>query len=128
MLVFSSFLYTISPHAYRFIRASGNIVLPHPTTVHLVCSSYNFNPGEEQNDINFLKYIHYKAGHLQESDKRVNLMVDEIYVKPFCDYVGGSITGMAYDSMNMAITAHVFIISSITSSYKDCLLYTSRCV
>lgn len=119
MLVFSSLLYTISPHAYRFIRFSGNIVLPHPTTIHRVCSSYNFNPGEEQKNVNFLKYINYKAGHLQEHDKRVNLMVDEIYVKPFCDYTGGNIVGMAFDSTNMATSAHVFMISSITSSYKD---------
>ena len=74
---------------------------------------------EEHNNINFLKYFDYKAGHLQESDNWVNLMVDETYVKLFCDYAGGSTKGMEYDSINMATSAHMFMISRITSSFKD---------
>ena len=32
-LIFSSIFYNLSPHAYRFLRSSGNVVLPCYTTI-----------------------------------------------------------------------------------------------
>ncbi|KAG0410727.1 hypothetical protein HPB47_012148, partial [Ixodes persulcatus] len=40
VLVFSSLIFTISPHAYRFLRNSQKVKLPHPETVRRLCSSY----------------------------------------------------------------------------------------
>ncbi|KAH6922059.1 hypothetical protein HPB50_008525 [Hyalomma asiaticum] len=39
LLIFSSILHTISPHAYRFIRGAGKIALPHPSTLMRICSN-----------------------------------------------------------------------------------------
>lgn len=118
MLVFSTLFHTISPHAYKFVRSSGNVILPHPSTIQRVCSSYNFSPTDEQSD-HFLRYISYNADLLKECDKKVNLLIDEIHVKACLDYKGGNILGVSYNDKNMATSAHVFMISSITSSYKD---------
>lgn len=36
MLFFAGLLFTISPHAYKFIRSSMKVKLPHPVTIRLV--------------------------------------------------------------------------------------------
>jgi hypothetical protein len=46
-------------------------------------------------------------------------MVDEIHIKPYMDYKGGNLVGSAYDSQNLATTAHVFMIQSLLSPFKD---------
>nr|XP_037280360.1 uncharacterized protein LOC119173670 [Rhipicephalus microplus] len=55
-LVLSSILFTISPHAYRFLRSTGNVRLPHPSTIRRVCNSYNVSPEAEQQGASFLSY------------------------------------------------------------------------
>lgn len=46
-------------------------------------------------------------------------MLDEIHIKPYMDYKGGNLVGTAYDSIDVATTAHVFIIQSLLSDFKD---------
>ncbi|CAL1262400.1 unnamed protein product [Larinioides sclopetarius] len=50
-------------------------------------------------------------------------MLDEIHLKEYFDYKGGSISGMPYDSETSASrereSAQVFMIKSISSQYKD---------
>lgn len=40
LLVFSSLLFTISPHAYKYLRSYGGLILPHESTIRRVCCSY----------------------------------------------------------------------------------------
>ncbi|KAH8037701.1 hypothetical protein HPB51_015746 [Rhipicephalus microplus] len=54
LLVFSSILHTISPHAYKFFRHSNNLVLPHDTTIKRVCAAHDVSPSKEEG---FLRYI-----------------------------------------------------------------------
>lgn len=48
-------------------------------------------------------------------------MVDEIHIKPYFDYKGGSIVGSAANSQEAATTVHVFMLQSLLSSNKDVL-------
>lgn len=48
LLVFASLVFTISPHAYRFIRSTSKLKLPHPDTIRRVCGSYRVNPCSEK--------------------------------------------------------------------------------
>lgn len=98
-IIFSSLLYFLSPHAYKFIRHSGNIILPHPSTIRKVCSSYDISPHMEQNDNNFLGYIKDKVTTLKSQECSVVLMVDEVHIKQYIDYKGDNIVGMAFDNM-----------------------------
>uniref|UniRef100_A0A090XAW8 Putative secreted protein n=1 Tax=Ixodes ricinus TaxID=34613 RepID=A0A090XAW8_IXORI len=50
LLVFASLVFTISPHAYRFLRSSMKVKLPHPDTIRRLCSSYQMSPAKEQQD------------------------------------------------------------------------------
>ncbi|KAG0418176.1 hypothetical protein HPB47_005071, partial [Ixodes persulcatus] len=45
--------------------------------------------------------------------------VDEVHIKPFFDYKGGNITGVALNSTEPANSAFVFMLQSITSNFKE---------
>ncbi|KAH8042358.1 hypothetical protein HPB51_022076 [Rhipicephalus microplus] len=38
ILILSSIFHTISPHAYKFVRNTGKLMLPHPSTILRLCS------------------------------------------------------------------------------------------
>ncbi|KAH6941182.1 hypothetical protein HPB50_014601 [Hyalomma asiaticum] len=88
LLIFSSILHTISPHAYRFIRGAGKIALPHPSTLMRICSQYNVNPANEQNDEGFLRYVKKRSSLLKPHEKIVTIMMDEIHIQPYFEYKG----------------------------------------
>jgi hypothetical protein len=119
MAIFSCILFSISPHSYNFLRSSGNVILPHPRTVRKTCNNFCTGPASEQLDENFLSFISDKFQYLDVSDRTVSLMIDEIYLKPYLDYKGGNILGVAQNSEEAATTAHVFMVQSLLSSFKD---------
>lgn len=119
ILIFFSILESISPHAYKFLRNSHHLIIPHPRTLQKLCASYNINPQSEQSDTNFLSYIKQKSKTLNLKDKTIILMIDEIYVKPYLDFKGGNILGIAYNNEHIATTAYVFMIRSLLSPFKD---------
>lgn len=46
-------------------------------------------------------------------------MLDEIHLKQFLDFKSGNIVGLDNNFQNVASSAHVFMIQSLRSSYKD---------
>ena len=119
ILITSSILFSISPHAYKFLRQAGFIILPHSSTIKHISSNFAASPLDEQFDSNFLKYAKGKCNTLEEHQKIVSLMVDEIYIKEYLDFKGGNLVGMAFNSQKTANSAHVFMIQSLLSGYKD---------
>ncbi|XP_077498110.1 uncharacterized protein LOC144108803 [Amblyomma americanum] len=119
MLVFASILHSISPHAYHFARSASSLILPHPSTLRRVCSKYQGDPSEEQQQVNFLSYIRERAKLLKPHEKTVTLMIDEVHLKPFFDFKAGAIVGASAHSSEPATTAHVFMTQSLLSSNKD---------
>ncbi|KAH8021744.1 hypothetical protein HPB51_016808 [Rhipicephalus microplus] len=119
LLVFASLVFTISPYAYRFIRSTSKLKLPHPETIRRACGSYRVNPCSEQQDALFLSYTKRLAVGMDDHEKTVTLVMDEIHLQPYIDYKGGGLVGMATNSQNAAKTAYVFMIQSLLSSSKD---------
>ncbi|GBO32495.1 hypothetical protein AVEN_146814-1 [Araneus ventricosus] len=119
MLIFSSLLFHISPQAYKFMRHSGNLILPDPSTIRKVSSMLRSSPVYEQQDKYFLSYAKQIFSKISDGDHNVFLLLDEIHMKPFMDYKGGNIVGNSYDNANLATSAHVFMLNSISSSFKD---------
>ncbi|XP_046402892.1 uncharacterized protein LOC124168671 [Ischnura elegans] len=77
--VFCSIFFTISPHAYKFVRSSDMFQLPHPPTIRQVCASYNLSP---QRDLTHnLAYSKTVFSTLKINERHVVLMMDEINVK-----------------------------------------------
>jgi hypothetical protein len=118
-MVFFTLLYSISPHAYNFLRHSGYVTVPHPSTIRNLCAGLQWNPRNEQLDEHFLNYVKQKFQSLEHHERIVSLMLDEIHIKSYFDYKGGNIVGMAHNSKEAATSAHVFMVQSFLSSYKD---------
>ncbi|XP_042146182.1 uncharacterized protein LOC121835767, partial [Ixodes scapularis] len=118
-MIFCCIFFTISPHAYKYVRSSGNIFLPHPATIRSICSSYDMNPQHEHRSSTFLSYMRKRIFDLDDRQRFVTLMVDEVHIKPFFDYKGGNITGVALNSTEPANSAFVFMLQSITSNFKE---------
>ncbi|XP_070377578.1 uncharacterized protein [Dermacentor albipictus] len=119
LLVFSSLLFTISPHAYRYLRNYGGLTLPHESTIRRVCNAHVVNPAAEQQDASFLLYAKKLASAMKDHEKSVVLMMDDIHLQAYFDYKGGTIVGTASNTSNAAKTAHVFMIQSLLSSQKS---------
>lgn len=117
--LFCGLLQSISPHAYKFLHSSGHLLLPSLSTIKRLCSNFSGNPQVEQNDSTLLQYMASKVKLLRDEDKTVNLMIDEIHIKPYMDYKGGNIVGKAFNSTDCAKSAHVFMINSLLSTYRD---------
>ncbi|XP_042909025.1 uncharacterized protein [Parasteatoda tepidariorum] len=118
-LIFCSLVYSISPHCYKFIRNSNNLILPHPSTIERLCSSFSMNPKDEQFDENFLLYAKQKIQYLNEHQKIVSLMMDEIHLKQYYDYKAGNIVGKSVNNDKAANSAYVFMLQSFLSDFED---------
>lgn len=118
-LIFCSLLRSISPHCYKFLRNSNIFILPHESTVRRICAEFNVNPCNEQDNTNFLSYIKQKFNFIEEKEKVISLMIDEIHLKPNFDYAGGKLFGMSHNDSSAASSAFVFMVQSFLSPYKD---------
>lgn len=119
LLVLASLFYHCSRPGYRLLRDNKYVILPSYSTIRRIFLSNTFGPDAEQRPNNFLLYIKNKYNTLKPDDKIVTLMVDEIHIKPFFDYVGGNVVGAAFDTSEAATSAYVFMVGSIKSGYKD---------
>nr|XP_012225401.1 PREDICTED: uncharacterized protein LOC105673967 [Linepithema humile] len=117
--LFCGLVHSISPHAYKFLRNFGHLLLPSSTTIKRICSNFSTNPQLEQDESTFLHYILSKFKLLNAEDKTITLMMDKIHIKPYVDYKGGNIVGRAFNSTECAMSAHVFMINSMLSTYRD---------
>ncbi|XP_067127709.1 uncharacterized protein [Centruroides vittatus] len=119
IMVFFSLLYSISPHAYKFLRSANIIKIPSPSTIRRVCAQFQSSPQLEQDTSSMLRYVSFKSHLLKEEEKTVILQIDEIHLRANSDYKGGSVVGNAFGTEELATSAYVFMISSLSSSYKE---------
>lgn len=117
-MILSSIVYSISPHAYRFLRHSDFLVLPHPESIKAVCNKLLTDPTSEDRQL-LLTYAKNIYKYLDDHEKNVILLMDEIHIQPYLDYKGGNIVGTAYNNNSLATSAYVFMISSIMSDFKE---------
>ncbi|XP_077492256.1 uncharacterized protein LOC144103374 [Amblyomma americanum] len=69
LMMFACILYTISPHAYKYLRKTSTLALPHPSTIREVCSSVQMRPEIDSCDATFLQYVSQRFTHLQPHEK-----------------------------------------------------------
>ncbi|KAF2902953.1 hypothetical protein ILUMI_03238 [Ignelater luminosus] len=119
LMLFCSLLHSISPHAYRFLRSSQKLKIPSTSTIRQVCGKFSCNPQLEQNPKDLLRYVSSKFSLVSAEDKLLILLMDEIHLKENLDYKSGNIVGNAFNDEKLAKSAHVFMISSLMSPYKE---------
>lgn len=89
--------------------------MPHPNYLK------TFNIGSLNSGSIQENYLSGKLKLLQPQEKYVNLLLDEIYVKPSVSYKGNKLEGFAQNTDNhqLANTVLTLMITSILSSNKD---------
>lgn len=116
-LISSMLFYTSYPAGYRFLRDSQYLTLPSPNYLS------SFNKGNIQTGA-AAQYLKQQFLFLEPQEKYVDLLLDEVYVKPQISYKGDNILGVADNlqassSIQAATTVQVFMISSLLSKYTD---------
>nr|XP_054921687.1 uncharacterized protein LOC129382187 [Dermacentor andersoni] len=119
LLVLASIMNSISPHDYHFTRAASRMILPRPSTLRRDCSNDKADPLLEQKQTHYLSYIRERVKSMQDHETTITLMIDEIHIKPYFDYKGGTIVGSSVHSTEPATTAHVLMVQSLLSANKD---------
>lgn len=118
MLIWSCSFFYSYPSAYAFLRNSRTLKLPHMSYLRRICRCDNLASA----GINeaHLKYLSEKLTLLNEEEKLINILFDEIYVKPDVDYKNGKLVGMSSFNINeRATTVQTFMLTSVLSKNKD---------
>ncbi|XP_023225604.1 uncharacterized protein LOC111626460 [Centruroides sculpturatus] len=117
-LMFSCKFFFTYPAAYRLIRNISILILPHPVYLKkMVMDLGHYQSGISNSHIT---YLHKKSKILNKEECIVNVLLDEIYVKPKLLYKSGRIEGMSKNIENTkATTMQLFMISSVFSKNKD---------
>jgi hypothetical protein len=120
LLLACTFLFTF-PSASKFLREQNIVKLPHPFYLK------TFNLHNVNGEINeSLKYnLTQKANTTENHEKKVCLLLDEIYVKPKIIYTGNNVIGVASngDTFQAASTLQVFMIRIICGCSVTCKKY-----
>ncbi|KAH9359592.1 hypothetical protein HPB48_022035 [Haemaphysalis longicornis] len=77
------------------------------------------NPHLEHQDNTFLRYMAKKIFEWNEQHRYATLIVDEIYLKPFFDYGGSAVAGIALNNALVANGAFVFMVHSLMSKLEE---------
>lgn len=121
MLFWACKLYYTYPAAYSLISDSNVIKLPNQSYLRKLSTSLSYDSNlSSVNQV--LSYLKKKAELLDDHEKVVALLLDEIYITPSVSYKSGNIVGVSENVSNEeASTVQTFMISSIFSKNKDVL-------
>jgi hypothetical protein len=91
-VVFAFRLLCVSRAAYSFVR-DRILVLPHISYLRKLSSIFNVNL--DTHDAGYFGYLREKANVLQDHERHIVLLLDEIHVSRKITYKGGSLAGVA---------------------------------
>uniref|UniRef100_A0A6P7GTB0 Uncharacterized protein LOC114346153 n=1 Tax=Diabrotica virgifera virgifera TaxID=50390 RepID=A0A6P7GTB0_DIAVI len=121
-VLFALTIYNQSTSCYNIIRQYLN--LPTKRYLQMITSSFHVSP-DDQLENNYLSYV---ASNLNDREKVVNLLVDEIYVNPGVHYHSQQITGFAANNdKQLAKTIVTLMISSAFAHFKEVVRLVPVC-
>nr|CAI5820247.1 unnamed protein product [Callosobruchus analis] len=86
MLLWASTLYFQFPGAYKMLRDTGCLTLPHPIYLSQITADIKTDVGIKQSQIQYLKR--------EVHEKFINILFDEIHIAPKVEYRGGVLRGL----------------------------------
>lgn len=111
------FIYQYSSSVYEIIREKNILILPHTKTLQKLSAFQNINSEHEMQNINYLTKI---SNSLSDTEKIINIQIDEMYLKKQVNYKSKSIIGFADDnSGEIARTVLGFLINSVYGHMKE---------
>nr|CAI5842743.1 unnamed protein product [Callosobruchus analis] len=115
MLLWASTLYFQFPGAYKMLRDTGCLTLPHPIYLSQITADIKTDVGIKQSQIQYLKR---KADNLAPHEKFINILFDEIHIAPKVEYRGGVLRGLT-EKNEVANKKQAFMLSSVFSKNED---------
>ena len=101
-----------SPAAYEHIR-NNMLILPSSRYLRQLSGNLSADVLEETNS-----YLKTKLKYLKPQERYINLLLDEIHIKPGVTYKNSKLTG-TNDDGDIATSIHCFMITSLLSNNKD---------
>jgi len=102
-----------SAAAFTVLRDENILCLPSANTLRKVSSRLSVADGLDN-----VGYLSLRMSKLNEYERNVVLMIDEIYVAKRVEYSGGDVKGLTPDC-SVASTLLCFMVKSIVGKYKD---------
>jgi len=113
LTVLSYLIHAASSSAYTTLRDEDVLCLPSVRTLQKITRRVN-----EDHGLDSSAYLTLRVSKLNEHERNVVLMIDEIYVAKRVEYSGGEVKGLVADS-SVASTLLCFMVKSVVGKYKD---------
>lgn len=117
LLIFAYCIYIKSAAVYKYLYASKLISIPSLRHLKKLSSDIKVTSGICTNE-NF-SFLKGRCNSLSENERTVNLLIDEIYIKPCITFKSQTITGFTENKKDCATTIQAFMFSSIFSKAKE---------
>jgi len=103
----------MSPNAYNVLLQENVLSLPSVATLKKITRKV-----DASTNVDDASYLQLRVSKLQEHERAVILIIDEIYVSKRIEYAGGDVVGLTPDG-KVASTLLCFMIKSVAGHYKD---------
>ncbi|GBO13031.1 hypothetical protein AVEN_40191-1 [Araneus ventricosus] len=118
MLSWAFSIFTKSSSVYNELRSSGIFILPSERYLRKISSTMSLTSSKD--GMEYRKYLTEKCLKLCVAERTVNLLLDEIIIRPHISYHSNSLTGLSINkSLEKATSVQTFMISSVYSKNKD---------
>jgi len=113
LVIMSYMIYAASPAAYAALQEQNVVCLPSTTTLKKVTRRLNCGTGLDNSS-----YLKMRISKLNQYERTVLLIIDEIYIAKRVEYTSGEMQGLTPDG-SVASTLLCFMIKSLAGKYKD---------
>jgi len=113
LTILSYIIQSASSAAYTTLRDEDVLCLPSVSTLRKITRRVNEDQGLDSS-----AYLTLRVSKLNEHERNVVLMIDEIYITKRVEYSGGEVKGLVTDG-SVASTLLCFMVKSVVGKYKD---------
>jgi hypothetical protein len=113
LTVLAYLIHSTSAAAYDVLREQNVLYLPSVSTLKKVTRRLNPNDGLDNS-----AYLALRASKLNEQERAVTLIIDEIYIAKRVEYSSGQVVGLTTDG-DTASTLLCFVAKSLACKYMD---------
>ena len=113
LMIFAYMILALSSDAYNVLLQENVLSLPSVATLKKITRKV-----DASTNVDDASYLQLRVSKLQEHERAVILIIDEIYVSKRIEYAGGDVVGLTPDG-KVASTLLCFMIKSVAGHYKD---------
>jgi len=113
LTIFAFLVHASSPSAYRVLLEENVLCLPSTNILKKVTRRLR-----SVTTVDNSAYLQLRLSQLNEPERTVTLIIDEIYIAKRVEYSSGGVQGLTADG-SVASTLLCFMVKSLASKYKD---------